>query len=140
MVHIELDTVFPYQKLHMYSTRWCYNGVNCLACALTFAPSPSSFGANFRGLCGASSYECGPSPHRATWTTFITACSSSYCYCYLMRDTLIFMYYIYVERQQLFKKKQTPKMRDLRKNTVNPWITNVTSKLMIIVKLSFFPL
>ena len=44
-----------------------------LACVLTFAPSTSSFGANFRGLCSAQ----GPSRMGGLGPLFITACSSS---------------------------------------------------------------
>ena len=45
-----------------------------LACVLTFAPSPATFGANFGGLCGAR----GPSHVGGAWPPFITACSSSF--------------------------------------------------------------
>ena len=30
MVGIEQETVLPYQNLHMYSSRWCYNRYNCV--------------------------------------------------------------------------------------------------------------
>ena len=49
MVHIEQDTVLPYQKLHMYSTRWSYNRCN-LVFACNVHILNNTF-ANFISIC-----------------------------------------------------------------------------------------